>query len=181
MLVPAERISRAVDVLADGGLVAFPTETVYGIGALATHEAAVNRIYELNGRPRTRALIEHIASLAVMDDFTLETPDAALKLAEAFWPGPLTIVLRRAPFVPDVVTAGGDTLGLRVPKHPIPIKLLEGLAARMDTPVGIAAPSASRFGEALATSSQVVVALVGAPSDAPETPVLIIDVGACPG
>jgi L-threonylcarbamoyladenylate synthase len=181
VLVAPERISRAIEILADGGLVAFPTETVYGIGAVATHEIAVDRIYDLKGRPRTRALIVHIASAAVLDAFSRSTPDAAAKLAEEFWPGPLTIVLERATTIPDIVTGGGNTVGLRVPKHPVPIELIEGLTERAGAPVGIAAPSASRFGEPPATTAQEVVARLGAPSDDPGTPDLIVDGGACPG
>jgi L-threonylcarbamoyladenylate synthase len=179
--VSPERLAEAVEVLAQGGLVAFPTETVYGVGGLVTHEGAIERIFALKDRPRTRAIIVHIPSGDRIDDYTTETPESAHKLIEAFWPGPLTIVLKKAPFIPDSVTAGMDTVGLRVPKHPVPIALMEGLASRIDTPVGIAAPSACRFGEPPATTPEEVVQRLGTPGDAPETIDMLLDGGSTPG
>src|SRR5262249_16114507 len=112
-------ITHAADVLRDGGLVAFPTETVYGLGADAASPAAVRRLYAVKGRPAGPPVIVHLAARDQLDDWVAEVPDAAARLADACWPGPLTIVLRRAPHVLDAVTGGQDTVALRVPDHPV--------------------------------------------------------------
>ena len=143
-------IARAAEILHAGGVVAFPTETVYGLGADASNPEAVARIYALKGRPSTHPVIVHLASAAQLDDWALDPPEAARRLARTFWPGPLTLVLKRAPHVLDAVTGGQDTVALRVPSHPVAQALLRAFGG------GIAAPSANRFGRVSATSAQHV-------------------------
>jgi L-threonylcarbamoyladenylate synthase len=143
-------IGRAVDVLRRGGLVAFPTETVYGLGADARNESAVRRIFEAKGRPATHPVIVHLADAAQVAAWAREIPAAARQLGEAFWPGPLTLVLRRARAVSDVVTGGQDTVALRVPAHPVARQLLARFGG------GIAAPSANRHGRVSATTAEHV-------------------------
>jgi L-threonylcarbamoyladenylate synthase len=132
-------IRRAAEVLRAGGLVAFPTETVYGLGAYALHRAAVRRIFEAKGRPSTDPLIVHVAVFAQLAPLVATVPDVARLLAEHFWPGPLTLVMRRSAAVPDEVTAGLDTVAVRIPAHPIAQALLAAAA------IPIAAPSANLF------------------------------------
>ncbi len=174
------QLERAIDALVEGGVVAFPTETVYGVGALATHRDGVERLYELKGRPRNRALIVHVQSLEAADEFAAEIPKYALELARAFWPGPLTLVFRKREHVLDEVTGGGDTVGVRVPDHPVALRLIEGTSKRLGRLAGIAAPSANRFGETPATSAQEVVAKLGAPGSQ-FGPDVILDGGPCHG
>jgi L-threonylcarbamoyladenylate synthase len=145
-------IARAAELLRAGDVVAFPTETVYGLGADAKNAAAVGRIYALKGRPAAHPVIVHLAGAARLDEWAVEIPDAARRLAGALWPGPLTLVLRRATGVPDAVTGGQDTVGLRVPAHPVAQALL---AAFGD---GIAAPSANKFGRVSPTLPEHVFA-----------------------
>jgi L-threonylcarbamoyladenylate synthase len=140
-------IDRAVEVLRGGGLVAFPTETVYGLGADARNEAAVRRIFVAKGRPATHPVIVHLADAAQAAAWAAEVPPGARKLAGAFWPGPLTMVLRRAAGVLDVVTGGQETVALRVPAHPVARQLLARFGG------GIAAPSANRHGRVSATTA----------------------------
>lgn len=135
----AAAIARAAEVLRRGGLVAFPTETVYGLGAHALDRAAVRRIFDAKGRPATDPLIVHIASLDRLAPLVAAIPDAARTLALRFWPGPLTLVLARSPAIPDEVTAGLATVAVRVPAHPIARALLAAAA------IPIAAPSANLF------------------------------------
>ena len=130
----------AVRCLQGGGLVAFPTETVYGLGARARDPQAVARIFAAKGRPADHPLIVHLARAAQISDWAAEVPPVAWTLAEAFWPGPLTMILRRRPMVPDAVTGGLDTVALRVPAHPVAQALLQTFGD------GIAAPSANRYG-----------------------------------
>ncbi len=144
-------IARAVTIIREGGLVAFPTETVYGLGADALNEAAVARIFAAKGRPAYDPLIVHIASLEDISRVAGEVPGVALRLAERFWPGPLTLVLPRANAVPTIVTAGRDTVAVRCPDHPVALALIR--ASR--TP--IAAPSANRFGRTSPTTAQHVL------------------------
>ena len=134
-------LARAAGILRAGGLVAFPTETVYGLGANALDEAAVRRIYEVKGRPSTSPLIVHIADLEMLPRVAAEWPESAQKLAARFWPGPLTLILRKRPEVPALVTAGLDTIGVRIPGHPVALELI-----RLSG-VPVAAPSANRFME----------------------------------
>jgi L-threonylcarbamoyladenylate synthase len=146
----ADEIARAVEILRSGGVVAFPTETVYGLGADASNPAAVARIYALKGRPTHHPVIVHLASPSRLRDWALAPSAQALRLAEAFWPGPLTLVVRRAPHVLDAVTGGQDTVALRVPAHPLAQALLHAFDG------GVAAPSANRFGRVSATTARHV-------------------------
>jgi L-threonylcarbamoyladenylate synthase len=133
-----------------GRLVAFPTETVYGLGADATNESAVRRIFEVKGRPEAHPLIVHIAAAERLPIWAAGVPDAARRLAERFWPGPLTLILPRGPCVPFVVTGGLETVGLRVPAHPVALDLLRAFGG------GVAAPSANRFGRVSPTRAEHV-------------------------
>jgi L-threonylcarbamoyladenylate synthase len=142
---------RAADLLAAGGLVAFPTETVYGLGALGLDPAAVGRIFVAKGRPRTDPLILHLAAADWLARVAREVPPLAGDLARAFWPGPLTLVIPRAGAVPDAVTAGRDTVAVRVPAHPVALDLI----TRVGTP--IAAPSANRFSRPSPTTARHVL------------------------
>jgi L-threonylcarbamoyladenylate synthase len=134
-----DAITAAADCLRAGGLVAFPTETVYGLGVHALDRQAVRRLFDAKGRPATDPLIVHVASLADLEPLVLAVPPEALGLAARFWPGPLTLVLPRSPLVPDEVTAGLDTVAVRIPAHPVARALLD--AVRLP----IAAPSANLF------------------------------------
>jgi L-threonylcarbamoyladenylate synthase len=136
--------------LRDGELVAFPTETVYGLGANAQNPQAVQRIFEAKGRPLTHPVIVHLESAKYLHRWVRTVPDAAMRLAEAFWPGALTLVLPRAAQVPDVVTGGQDTIAIRVPAHPMAQQLLRAFGG------GIAAPSANRFGRLSPTRAEHV-------------------------
>ncbi len=133
-------IEAAVEVLRAGELVAFPTETVYGVGANASDPSAVRKIFEAKGRPANHPVIVHLDSVRYLHRWVKEVPPAAQQLAERFWPGPLTLVMPRGPNVQDVVTGGEDTIALRVPSHPMARQLLTAFGG------GIAAPSANRFG-----------------------------------
>jgi L-threonylcarbamoyladenylate synthase len=140
-------IERAAAMIRAGKLVAFPTETVYGLGANALDAAAVARIFEAKGRPRTSPLILHVSSVEMARDVAAEWPDAAEALARRFWPGPLTVVLPKRAIVPDIVTAGLQTVGIRMPAHPVALELIR------EAGVPIAAPSANRFTELSPTAS----------------------------
>jgi L-threonylcarbamoyladenylate synthase len=166
-----EHIAAAAEALRRGGLVAFPTETVYGLGADATDGAAVARIFEAKGRPTGHPVIVHLAAADVLDAWALDPPPAARLLADAFWPGPLTMILRRTDRVADAVTGGRDTVGLRVPDHPVARALLEAFGG------GVAAPSANRFGRVSPTRAADVVADLGDVLD--PTRDLILDGGPC--
>ncbi|HXG61973.1 MAG TPA: L-threonylcarbamoyladenylate synthase [Planctomycetota bacterium] len=165
----AEEIARvhAARVLREGGLVAFPTETVYGLGADATHEAAVRRIFAVKGRPAGHPLIVHLASAEELGEWAAEVPREARILSERFWPGPLTIVLRRGERVSRVVTGGQETVGLRVPAHPAARALLREFGG------GVAAPSANRFGRVSPTTADHVRQDLGEDVD------FILDGGPC--
>jgi len=143
-------IQGASQALSQGNLIAFPTETVYGLGADATNPDAVKRIYEVKGRPSDHPLIVHIASLDQMDQWAIDIPEYAIKLARDFWPGPMTLVLKRSTKVKDFITGGQDTVALRVPAHPIALSLLQEFKE------GIAAPSANRFGSVSPTTAEAV-------------------------
>ena len=143
-------IERAVSVLRSGGLVAFPTETVYGLGADAGNPAAVRKIFETKGRPASHPVIVHLADAVQLANWAREVPAAAHTLARRFWPGPLTLILSRAKGVSDVVTGGQDTVALRVPSHPLAQQLLARFGG------GIAAPSANRHGRVSATTADHV-------------------------
>jgi L-threonylcarbamoyladenylate synthase len=160
-------IISAVDILRRGGLVAFPTETVYGLGADAANPAAVDRIFAVKGRPRTHPVIVHLAEPTAIKAWAADVPPEAWTLAEAFWPGPLTLILPRADHVPDAVTGGAGTVGLRVPDQPLALELLAAFGG------GIAAPSANRFGRVSPTTAAHVRADLGTDVD------LILDGGPC--
>jgi len=160
-------IARAVDHLRAGRLVAFPTETVYGIGADADNPDAVRRIFAAKGRPADHPVIVHLYDTLQLGQWARSVPEGARKLAAAFWPGPLTLILPRAPDVADVVTGGQDSIGLRVPSHPAARALLCAFGS------GIAAPSANRFGRISPTTAQHVA------DDLGDAVAQILDGGAC--
>ncbi len=160
-------IDQAIAVLRSGGLVAFPTETVYGLGADASNDAAVARVFSVKGRPTDHPLIVHLADYEQLGDWAaIVTPTARL-LADAFWPGPLTLLVERSSSVSLAVTGGRSTVGLRVPDHPVARELLRAFGG------GIAAPSANRFGRVSPTTAAHVVADLGDDVD------LVLDGGAC--
>ena len=170
----ADAILNAAKALKDGRLVAFPTETVYGLGADATNEKAVSRIYSVKGRPSDHPLIVHISSINKLDQWATDIPDYAIKLARGFWPGPMTLILPRQKIAKDFITGGQNNVGLRVPDQPIALALLrkfEELGGQ-----GIAAPSANRFGAVSPTTSLAVEEEL---SDYLDPTDLILDGGPC--
>lgn len=142
--------ARAARILRKGGLVAFPTETVYGLGVAIDRVAAVRRLFRAKGRPGDNPLIVHIAHRRQVNELAMEAPESARRLMNKFWPGPLTVILRRSAAIPDVVTAGLDTVGIRLPSHPRAHAFLVAAA------VPVAAPSANRSGRPSPTSWQAV-------------------------
>jgi L-threonylcarbamoyladenylate synthase len=160
-------IARAVALLKQGELVAFPTETVYGLGADARNPAAVAKIFVAKGRPADHPLIVHIPDATHLDRWARDISEAARVLANKFWPGPLTLILKRHPDVPDCVTGGQDTVGLRVPNHPVALELLKAFDG------GIAAPSANHFGRISPTTAQHVR------DDLGDAVAMILDGGPC--
>ncbi len=161
-------VRRAAQILRAGGLVAFPTETVYGLGADAASEKAVARLYAVKGRPADHPVIIHFASPDQAFTWAREIPPAARELAQRFWPGPLTLILKRSTLAKDLVTGGQDTVGLRVPSHPVAQELLKAFSG------AVAAPSANRFGRVSPTTAahvredlgnDVELVLEGGPSD----------------
>ncbi len=149
MLTP-ELLKRAVEILRQGGVVALPTETVYGLAANAEDELAVRRVFAIKGRPATHPLIVHLAGVDALPDWARSIPEEARRLAAAFWPGPLTLVLPRTSRATDAVTGGQDTVALRVPAHPVALAVLRELGG------GLAAPSANRFGRVSPTTAEHV-------------------------
>ena len=143
----------AANLLA-GNLVAFPTETVYGLGADACNEMAVARIYSVKGRPADHPLIVHVGSMEGLGDWAADVPGYAISLARDFWPGPMTLIMKRSELAGDFVTGGQDTVGVRVPDHPVALGLLEAFARAGGK--GVAAPSANRFGNVSPTTAQAV-------------------------
>lgn len=160
-------IQQATELLKQGKLVAIPTETVYGLGADAKNPTAVNKIFAAKGRPTDHPLIVHIADVDQLQEWAVNIPETAYKLAEKFWPGPLTLVLNKHPSVPDVVTGGQDTVALRVPNHPVALAVLNAFGG------GIAAPSANRFCRISPTQAVHVEEELGDKVD------MILDGGAC--
>jgi L-threonylcarbamoyladenylate synthase len=165
-MISRSELRAAAEAIRAGQLVAFPTETVYGLGANSLDPAAVARIYEAKGRPSSSPLIVHVASIEQARELAAEWPDSAQKLAERFWPGPLTLVVRKKPIIPDGVTAGLDTVGLRMPANPIALALIR------EAGVPLAAPSANLFTQLSPTTAQhvreslgVVIILDGGPTD----------------
>jgi L-threonylcarbamoyladenylate synthase len=146
-----EALDRAAQILRAGGLVALPTETVYGLGANALDQDAVGRIFKAKQRPAWDPIIVHIAGVAMLEGLVAEVPEAAWKLMEAFWPGPLTLLLPRTAVVPDAVTAGRPLVGVRMPAHPVALEVIR----RAGVPV--AAPSANTFGHTSPTSAEHVL------------------------
>lgn len=162
----------AVATLRAGGLVAFPTETVYGLGADAANADAVKKVFAAKGRPHDHPLIVHIASAAQLSKWARDIPPSANALAKTFWPGPLTLILKRARGVSDVVTGGQDTVALRVPSHPLAQALLQAFGG------GVVGPSANRFGRVSATTAEHVRAEF-CDGDAGDVVVCVLDGGAC--
>ncbi len=167
-------IKKAAQALFDGHLVAFPTETVYGLGADASNEKAVRKIYSTKGRPTNHPLIVHISSINHLDKWAIEIPSYAIKLARDFWPGPLTLILKRSTLAKDFITGGQENVGVRVPSQPVALALLAELERLGGT--GIAAPSANKFGAVSPTTAQDVQEELG--NDL-ETSDLILDGGRC--
>ncbi|GAB2656916.1 L-threonylcarbamoyladenylate synthase [Kribbella swartbergensis] len=160
-------IAKAAGVLRAGGLVAFPTETVYGLGANAEDSAAVARVFQAKGRPPTHPLIVHLGGAEQLGDWVDDVPATARLLAEQFWPGPLTLVLRRGRRVPLEATGGLETVAVRVPDHPVALALLSAFGG------GVAAPSANRFGSVSPTTAEHVRAELGDAVD------FVLDGGPC--
>ena len=150
----ADAMARAAQSLKSGALVAFPTETVYGLGADATNAAAVARIYQVKGRPADHPLIVHVGDMQDIADWSDDIPDYAISLARAFWPGPMTLILKRSALAKDFITGGQETVGLRVPNHTVALALLNEF--KKIGGQGIAAPSANRFGHVSPTTAQAV-------------------------
>lgn len=145
-------IARAAELLRAGQLVAFPTETVYGLGGLASNDEAVRAIFDAKGRPADRPVIVHLADVRMVSRWSDGVPDEAMVLAERFWPGPLTLVLPRSSSVSDIVTGDRNTVGLRVPSHPVAMELLAAVGD------GVAAPSGNRYGHISPTTADHVLA-----------------------
>ena len=155
----ADTLSQAATQLKNGALVAFPTETVYGLGADATNQSAIERLYQVKGRPVDHPLIVHISAMEKMDIWASEIPTYAISLARDFWPGPMTLILPRNDVAKDFITGGQETVGLRVPAHLIALSLLN--AFEKIGGLGIAAPSANRFGQVSPTTSAAVESEIG--------------------
>ena len=147
-------ISEAVSKLKSGNLVAFPTETVYGLGADATNKEAVDRIYKVKGRPASHPLIVHISSINQMDKWAKDIPEYGVKLARIFWPGPMTLILPRTGLARDFITGGQNNVGIRVPSHSVALALLKEFEDQGG--LGVAAPSANRFGAVSPTTASAV-------------------------
>ena len=176
MLADQAALNRAVALLQAGELVAFPTETVYGLGADAANPLAVGRIFAAKGRPADHPLIVHLSGSSGVERWAREVPACAWELAEAFWPGPLTLILKRAAAVPGIVSGGQETIGLRVPGHPLALALLRAYAAAgggICGMGGIAAPSANRFGRISPTEAAHVEDELG------DKVQLVLDGGRC--
>ena len=170
----ARAMADAAANLLRGGLVAFPTETVYGLGADACNAEAVTRIYSVKGRPADHPLIVHIESMDGLGDWADDLPGYAISLARDFWPGPMTLVVKRSGLAEDFVTGGQDTVGVRVPNHPVALGLLEAFVRAGGK--GLAAPSANRFGNVSPTTAQAVNDELGDHLAAGDQ---ILDGGAC--
>jgi L-threonylcarbamoyladenylate synthase len=170
----ADAINSAAQTLINGNLVAFPTETVYGLGADALNSSAVARIYEVKGRPHDHPLIVHVNNLNAAQDWFSEIPDYAIQLAREFWPGPMTLILNRSNIAKDFITGGQNTVGIRVPNHPIALALLEAFSKIGGK--GIAAPSANRFGYVSPTTAPAVSSELGNLLKSEDQ---ILDGGAC--
>ena len=155
----ASMMADAAANLVAGNLVAFPTETVYGLGADACNAGAVARIYSVKGRPADHPLIVHVASMDALGEWASDVPGYAISLARDFWPGPMTLIMKRSALAADFVTGGQDTVGVRVPDHAVALGLLEAFARAGGK--GVAAPSANRFGSVSPTTAQAVADELG--------------------
>ncbi len=170
----ADAMLDAAAHLKAGDLVAFPTETVYGLGADASNSKAVARIYSVKGRPNNHPLIVHIASMDRMCDWASDVPEYAITLARSFWPGPMTLILKRSELAGNFITGGQDSVGVRVPDHVMALALLE--AFERAGGLGVAAPSANRFGHVSPTTAAAVIEELG---DYLSKDDLVVDGGAC--
>ena len=170
----ADAMLDAAAHLKAGDLVAFPTETVYGLGADASNSKAVARIYSVKGRPNDHPLIVHIASMERMGDWASDVPEYAIALARSFWPGPMTLILKRSELAGDFITGGQDSVGVRVPDHVVALALLEAFERAGGK--GVAAPSANRFGHVSPTTAGAVIEELG---DYLSKDDLVLDGGAC--
>lgn len=159
MFINMLNTEKAAHKLNDGFLVAFPTETVYGLGADATNQESVARIFEIKNRPKNHPLIIHLASIDQLQDWAIDIPEYAIELAHTFWPGPMTLILKRNKIAKDFITGGQETVGLRIPNHKIALSLLEEF--RNIGSGAIAAPSANKFGKASPTSFEHVKSEIG--------------------
>ncbi|MDR4516323.1 MAG: threonylcarbamoyl-AMP synthase [Nitrosomonas sp.] len=164
-----EQIARAAQILNTGGVVAFPTETVYGLGADVSNDEAIKKIYEIKQRPENHPLIIHISNMAQLEYWAQDIPLSARILAEHFWPGPLTLILKRSKHIPDSVTGGQNTVGIRIPAHPVALALLDALGHKK----ALAAPSANLYGKISPTSAAHVYTALHEKVD------MILDGGAC--
>jgi len=169
MTAGPDDIAQAARLLEEGKLVAIPTETVYGLAADADNPAAVAAIFSAKGRPSNHPLIVHVARDADLSHWAIDIPPVAQQLIAAFWPGPLTLILKRAPGVDDVITGGQDSIGVRCPSHPVAQALLKLFREGQG---GIAAPSANRFGRVSPTTAQHVIDEFGSPGSGPIAAVL---------
>ena len=170
----ADAMLDAAAHLKAGDLVAFPTETVYGLGADASNSQAVARIYSVKGRPNDHPLIVHIASMERMGDWASDVPEYAIALARSFWPGPMTLILKRSELAGDFITGGQESVGVRVPDHVVALALLEAFERAGGK--GVAAPSANRFGHVSPTTAAAVIEELG---DYLSKDDLVLDGGAC--
>ncbi len=168
----AAAVAQAAAVLAQGGLVGFPTETVYGLGADAASEAAVAKIFKAKDRPSDHPLIAHVADMEGVHAFAREVPGFAVRLMTAFWPGPLTVILPRRPGIAAATAGGQDSIGLRCPSHPVAQALLRACLAATPPVLGLAAPSANKFGRVSPTSAAHVASEFG-------DSLLVLDGGPC--
>lgn len=169
-----DALARAAKQLKDGDLIAFPTETVYGLGADAQNESAVARIYKVKGRPQDHPLIVHVGDWQLMGEWASDIPDYAIDLARSFWPGPMTLILNRSELAKDFVTGNQNTVGIRVPNQTLALQLLTEFSKIGGK--GIAAPSANRFGQVSPTTAEAVREELGAYLDANDS---ILDGGPC--
>ena len=163
------QVTAATRILCAGGVVAFPTETVYGLGADVTNPDAISRVYKIKQRPIDHPLIVHIGAISHLEHWAQAIPASAWKLASHFWPGPLTLILQRSRHIPDSVTGGQNTVGIRIPAHPVALALLHALGPKK----ALAAPSANRFGRISPTTATHVQQELGSNVD------MILDGGAC--
>ena len=170
----ADAMLDAAAHLKAGDLVAFPTETVYGLGADASNSEAVARIYSVKGRPNDHPLIVHVASMERMGDWASDVPEYAIALARSFWPGPMTLILKRSELAGDFITGGQDSVGVRVPDHVVALALLEAFERAGGK--GVAAPSANRFGHVSPTTATAVIEDLGGYLSKED---LVLDGGAC--